>query len=259
MANFYSPNYFSSSIFKYDYAAIVESIISEYNPKRIIDFGCGTGDLARAFASQEVAVEAIDGYSIPDFSNYNNIRFTKVDLNDFDATNSFLKQFDLKFDLAISIEVAEHLNPAMSMSFIHWLTSSADVIVFSAAVLNQDGDGHINCRSRLDWYSMIKQNSFVIADTLRQHFKFNQRLALWHKLNIVDYIHKDSVFAKKIVFDDLVERLIDAESFATSQCFHHVKTTSQRQNLLNLQPIKLAIFLRNFLIRLVGKKPLVID
>ena len=69
MTNFYNPTYFSSNIFKYDYTTIVESIISEYNPKRIIDFGCGTGDLAKAFASQGVVVEAIDGYSNPDFKN----------------------------------------------------------------------------------------------------------------------------------------------------------------------------------------------
>lgn len=259
MTNFYNPTYFSSNIFKYDYTTIVESIISAYNPKRIIDFGCGTGDLAKAFASQGVVVEAIDGYSNPDFSNYNNIRFTKVDLNDIEATNAYLKQFDIKFDLAISIEVAEHLNPDISLSFINWLTTSADVIIFSAAVHSQDGDGHINCRSRSDWYNMLKHNSFIIADTLRQHFKLNHNLGLWHKLNIIDYLHKDSAFAKKIVINDLVERLIAAESFAASQCFHYVKQTSQRQNLLNLQPIKLALYLRNILIRILGKKPLVID
>lgn len=257
--HFYHSGYFSSSIFNYDYAAIAESIIKEYQPKRIIDFGCGTGDLAKAFASRGIAVEAIDGYSNPDFSTYSNIRFTKVDLNNITSTQEFLNRFDVKFDLAVSIEVAEHLNPVVSPYFIEWMTSMADVIVFSAAVPSQDGDGHINCRSRSDWYQFIKQYDFVIADTLRQHFISNPRLGLWHKLNIVDYVQRNTAFAKRINPDELVERLIAAETFAASQCFHNVKQTQQRQNILNLQPVKSAVFLRNILVRLAGKKPLGID
>lgn len=253
MANFYHSGYFSSSIFDYDYAAIAETIIKEYQPKRIIDFGCGTGDLAKAFASRGVTVEAIDGYSTPDFSGYSNLRFTKVDLNNITATQTFLNQLETKFDLAISIEVAEHLNPDVSSSFIEWMTSMADVIVFSAAVPSQDGDGHINCRSRSDWYQFIKQHNFVIADTLRQYFTSNSRLGLWHKLNIVDYVQKDTAFAKRINPDELVERLITAETFAASQCFHYVKHTQLREWALNLQPVKAAVQFRNRLTRMLGK------
>ena len=91
MHQYYNSSYFNSEIFFYDYAAIADTIIKEYQPKRIIDFGCGTGDLAKAFASRDVSVEAIDGYSTPDFSLYSNIRFTKVDLNSVTDTQMFLK------------------------------------------------------------------------------------------------------------------------------------------------------------------------
>lgn len=259
MHQYYSASYFNSEIFDYDYSAIAETIINEYQPKRIIDFGCGTGYLAKAFAARGVTVEAIDGYSMPDFSKYSNIRFTKVDLNNVAATQTFLNQLGAKFDLAISIEVAEHLNPDVSSSFIEWMTSMADVIVFSAAVPSQDGDGHINCRSRSEWYEFIKQHDFVIADTLRQHFTSNSRLGLWHKLNIVDYVQNNTAFAKRINAAELAERLIAAETFAASHCFHYVKHTQQRQNILNLQPVKSAVWLRNTLVRLAGKKPLGID
>lgn len=253
MANYYHSGYFSSSIFKYDYGFIADVIIKGYQPKRIIDFGCGTGALAKAFASRGVQVQAIDGYSEPDFTAYDTIRFTKVDLNNEVATSEFLQQFDTKFDLAISIEVAEHLNPSVSSSFIEWMTSMADVIVFSAAVPNQDGDGHINCRSRSDWYQYIKQHNFVIADTLRQHFISNPSLGLWHKTNIVDYVKKDTGFAARINPVDLAERLIAAETFAASQCFHYVKQTQLRDWALSLQPIKFAFKFRNRLTRMLGK------
>jgi hypothetical protein len=259
MHQYYNSSYFKSEIFDYDYPALAETIIKEYQPKQIIDFGCGTGALAKAFACLGVQVQAIDGYSEPDFSTHDNIRFTKLDLNDIDAVHEFLKQFDAKFDLAISIEVAEHLNPAVSSSFIEWMTSVADVIVFSAAVPSQDGDGHINCRSRSDWYQFIKKYDFTIADTLRQHFISNPNLGLWHKFNVVDYVQKDTAFAKRINLFELTERLIAAETFAASQCFHYVKHTQQRQNILNLQPVKSALWLRNILVRMAGKRPLTIE
>lgn len=124
---------------------------------------------------------------------------------------------------------------------------------FSAAVPSQDGDGHINCRSRSDWYQFIKQDNFVIADTLRQHFISNPRLGLWHKLNIVDYLQKDSAFAKRIQAVELTERLIAAETFAASQCFHYVKHSQLREWALGLQPVKAAVQLRNMLTRMLGK------
>lgn len=259
MHQYYNSNYFTSDIFDYDYGSIADVIINEYQPKRIIDFGCGTGALAKAFASRGVQVQAIDGYSEPDFSAYDTIRFKKVDLNNINTTADFLKQFDTKFDLAISIEVAEHLNPAVSSSFIEWMTSMADVIVFSAAVPGQDGDGHINCRSRSDWYQFIKQCNFTIADTIRQHFTSNPNLGLWHKFNIVDYVKKDTAFANRINPVELAERLLAAETFAASQCFRYVKHTQQRQNILNLEPVKSAVWLRNILVRMAGKRPLGID
>lgn len=253
MSNYYHSGYFSSDIFKYDYAAIAEEIIKQYHPGTIIEFGCGTGDLAKAFAARAVKVVAIDGYSIPDFSEYNNIQFTNVDLNNATATEEFLSKYDSKFDLAISIEVAEHLNPEISASFIQWMTSMADVVIFSAAVPSQDGDGHINCRSRSEWYQFLKQQDFLITDTLRQHFISNTRLGLWHKLNIVDYVHKNSIYARNIDPAVLVDRLIAAETFAASQCFHYLKHTQLRDWALNLQPVKLAVKFRNMFTRILGK------
>lgn len=253
MSKYYNSTCFSSGIFQYDYAAIAETIIKEYQPKCIIDFGCGTVALASEFVSRGITVESFDGYSTPDFSMYSNIQFTKVYLNNLTATQEFLNQLNKKFDLAISIEVAEHLNPVVSSTFIHWMTSIADVVVISAAVPSQDGVGHINCRYRSDWYQLIKKHDFVISDTLRNHFTSNTRLGLWHKLNIVDYVKENTFYANRINSDELSERLIAAETFAASQCFHYVKHTQLREWALRIQPVKAAVQFRNRLTRMLGK------
>ena len=109
MSIYYNQNYFSSSIFQYDYSAIADAIIEQYKPKSIIEFGCGNGELSMAFAARGVLVEAIDGYSSPDFKHYPNIRFSKVDLNNIEDVNIFLSSLGKKFDISMSFEVAEHL------------------------------------------------------------------------------------------------------------------------------------------------------
>jgi hypothetical protein len=67
----------------------------------------------------------------------NAIDFQNIDLNKpFSAPE--------KLDLTISVEVAEHLEPKVAVQFIRCLTNSSDVILFSAAYLNQGGTNHLN-------------------------------------------------------------------------------------------------------------------
>ncbi len=49
-----------------------------------------------------------------------------------------------RFDLAISLEVAEHLSAERAKGFVHDVTRLADFILFSAAVPFQGGRNHIN-------------------------------------------------------------------------------------------------------------------
>ena len=49
-----------------------------------------------------------------------------------------------KFDLAISLEVAEHLKSSSSEDFVQSLTTLAPMILFSAAIPHQGGLHHIN-------------------------------------------------------------------------------------------------------------------
>ena len=56
--------------------------------------------------------------------------FSAVDLN-----KSF--EVDRRFDLAVSMEVADQLAPESSATFVHSLTQLADIVLFSAAVPGQ--------------------------------------------------------------------------------------------------------------------------
>jgi hypothetical protein len=50
----------------------------------------------------------------------------------FDFQNNVF--FDKKYDLAVSLEVAEHLPIESAANFINSITQSADLVLFSAAI-----------------------------------------------------------------------------------------------------------------------------
>jgi hypothetical protein len=49
-----------------------------------------------------------------------------------------------RFDLAISLEVAEHLPEGSAGALVSTLIEAAPVVVFSAAIKGQSGTNHIN-------------------------------------------------------------------------------------------------------------------
>ena len=113
-------------------------VLSLVNPASVADFGCGVGTWVRALLDMGVTdVVGIDGNYIRDESLViPGDRFVRTDI----AQPAHL---DRKFDVAISMEVAEHLPPSRAAVFIDTLTRHSDVVLFSAAVPHQGGSPSI--------------------------------------------------------------------------------------------------------------------
>lgn len=258
MSNYYNNNYFTSQIFDYDYDAIADAIIHQYHPGSVIEFGCGNGNLSKALAAKGIIVEAVDGYATPDFTGHEGIRFTKLDLNNDATVKSFLSGLNKKFDIALSFEVAEHLNPESSAPLIGWMTSMADVVIFSSAVLEQAGDGHINCRSREFWHHLFEENQFMIADTIREKIRNNKKVARWYRHNIIDYCRLKNPYTS-VDYNKLITRLVASDSAASSDYYLAYRKMEYRDQILNMQPIRFVFQLRNRIKKMLGKKPIVIE
>ena len=112
-----------------------------------------------------------------------------------------------KYDLAISIEVAEHINEEYSNLFIDNLCSAADVVLFSAAIPYQSGDGHVNCQWPSYWQQKFNQRGFVPADFIRREIWNNDKVALHCRQNICLYISEKS--EKCTYFKDKISDVID--------------------------------------------------
>jgi hypothetical protein len=78
---------------------------------------------------------------------------------------------DRRFDLAICVEVAEHLRPEHGPSLVDDLCRLSEAVLFGAALPHQPGKGHINCRphhgmrrTAFDVYHPLLVNPAVLAD-----------------------------------------------------------------------------------------------
>lgn len=245
----YNKEYFNEGIFSTDYDFVAKVIMDCYQPKSIIEFGCGNGSLSIALNGLGAAIDAVDGYSEPDFSNYPEISFKRVDLNNRDEINNHIN--GRQYDLAICTEVAEHLQPESSRYLITSMARCAPVLIFSAAVPHQEGNGHINCQSRAFWHNLFTSEGFKLQDSLREVLRTNSDLAIWYKLNLVDYIANNK---KGIEQDAVIKNLIASESFASSLYYEKNNQNSINEAYLNMPFIKQYFQARNSLKKVLKRQ-----
>ena len=143
----------------------------------VVDFGCGAGGWLRAAADligQAGAVPAllgIDGPHARAFAECPGAQFIFQDLEHrIRVPNTF--------QLAISMEVAEHLTEARAAGFVEDLTRASDVILFSAAIPGQGGTHHINEQWQSYWIEMFAARDYACFDILRPRLWRNAVLAL---------------------------------------------------------------------------------
>jgi hypothetical protein len=131
-------------------------------------------------------VLGIDGIQVsPNEMNIEPSEFCKKNLTSF---------FDLekKYDLLISLEVAEHLPENAANTFIKSLTNHSDYILFSAAIPGQGGQYHINEQWPNYWNEKFIENGYEAYDILRNHFWNNKNVFWWYKQNMILYVKQNS-------------------------------------------------------------------
>ena len=73
-----------------------------------------------------------------------------------------------KYDLAISLEVPEHLSSDSAAIFVENLVNASDVILFSAAIPLQGGQNHINEQWVEFWQAEFVKYDYVFYDLIRK-------------------------------------------------------------------------------------------
>jgi SAM-dependent methyltransferase len=173
----------------YQSALIVLSDLFQFLPHNsIVDVGCGTGTWLKAaleLGAHEVV--GIDGDAVPlDLLDVEKPCVTLIDLN-----NKI--RIEKKFDMAICLEVAEHLLPSRGPELIRDLTELSDVVLFGAAIPYQIGTGHINCRWQSFWAGLFEGEGFVRTSYIQQKYWLDRRINVVYRQNASIYIDKKSV------------------------------------------------------------------
>lgn len=161
---------------------ILALLFERFRPGSVLDVGCGIGSwlaVARELGIGEI--QGVDGDWLDEkLSRVEPARIRKVDLE---------KGFDLgrRFDLAISLEVAEHLSADAADSFVGCLARHADVILFSAAIPFQGGHHHVNEQFPEYWEQLFEARGYVPVDFLRPLIWNFSDVLPWLKQNILIY------------------------------------------------------------------------
>jgi Glycosyl transferase family 11. len=145
-------------------------------PESVIDIGCGVG-------------EWNNGH--PDYTGVD-FRINKKDLlipaENFiscDLNNTYLEP-GRKYDLALCLEVAEHLRPNRAEGLIKMLCSLSDRVLFSAAIPYQGGTGHINERFQTYWAGLFAEHGFGAAE-IQPAIRDCPDIEFWYRQNIILY------------------------------------------------------------------------
>jgi SAM-dependent methyltransferase len=168
-------------------SVIVPMLIERFAPSSVIDVGCGIGTWASCFIESDIKhVVGLDGQYV----DHDQLLIPK---DAFRPTDLAEPLPDLgKFDLAISLEVAEHLPPSRSVSFVADLTGLAEVVVFSAAIPGQGGTDHVNERWQDEWAALFEEHGYVAVDCIRPRVWADPQVQWWYQQNLIVYVKRNA-------------------------------------------------------------------
>jgi SAM-dependent methyltransferase len=167
---------------------IIPIILELIRPQSVIDVGCGNGGWLAEFLNFGVKdILGVDG----DYIAADDLQIAR---EKFLARN--LEQppkIKRQFDLALSLEVAEHLAPEWAETFIDSLVRLAPVVVFSAAIPCQGGIHHINEQWPEYWIKLFADRQYQVIDCLRKKIWSNDKIEWWYIQNIFIFIRQDKL------------------------------------------------------------------
>jgi SAM-dependent methyltransferase len=161
---------------------ILPRLIGRYNPQSVADFGCGVGTFLYMFA-KAISTEyyfGIDNYDYGDDLQIPKCKFLCTDLSES------MQDYNYKFDLTVSLEVAEHIpNADNFLDTLDHFTNKA--ILFSAATPGQGGKDHVNEQPVQYWIHHFAKRGFMMHDIIRPIIRGVMGIPDYYKNNIFVY------------------------------------------------------------------------
>src|SRR5688572_29866528 len=160
--------------------AVVPLLIKSVNPKSVVDLGCGHGEWLSVFRELGVSdLLGVDGAWAKDMQAAS----LSAALHEHDLTQPLY--LSRRFDLALCLELAEHLDIARAQSLVEDLTRLAPVIAFSASIPFQGREGHRNEQWQSYWTGLFEAQGYQPFFALRHALWENEEMELSYRQTLV--------------------------------------------------------------------------
>lgn len=187
--------------------AVVPLIYDLVRPRTVADIGGGEGWWGRAFYDRGCDVLVADSsgaglewkFEIESGPERRRIDFLPVDLTlkgwaariaAERASIAAIHGGRSRFDLALCLEVAEHLPADAAETLVAGLCSLAPVVLFSAAIPGQGGHGHVNEQWPAYWAERFHAFNYVAGD-IRPRVWDDELVEPWYRQNLLIFASLD--------------------------------------------------------------------
>jgi len=133
------------------YSRLAEAVYERLRPESAVDVGCGTGFVLARLAERGVEVRGIEGSRHAIEASPIRDRIVRANL-EREVPNLG------RFDVAICIEVAEHLPKRVAPALVEGLAAMSDRVLFTAAQPGQGGTHHVNEQPREFWLDLFARH-----------------------------------------------------------------------------------------------------
>jgi hypothetical protein len=173
---------------------IVPRLLKLVNLRSVVDVGCGTG--AWLYVFKEEGVERVCGLD-GRWVSQQQLLIPREDFKTVDLASTW--SINDVYDLAVSLEVGEHLPHDRADHLIQQLTSAAPVVLFSAALPGQEGTNHVNEQWPEYWLKRFESRGFVRLDPIRRHVWQDPRVAWYYQQNLYLFVHEELLCRSSIL------------------------------------------------------------
>jgi SAM-dependent methyltransferase len=188
----YSAKYYQTLVEPYARKSVpqmAQSIAETFHPQSVIDIGCGSGALLVAL--RKLGVRRLLGFDASE-AGLDIARARGLDTRKFDIVTEKLL-YSACYDVAVSMETAEHLPASAADRYIELLCSLAPFIIFTAAHPGQGGIGHLNEQPPEYWIALFNAHGFQGLEKTVSNWQ-----PAWHSAGVADfYTNNLMVFRKK--------------------------------------------------------------
>ena len=198
-AQMYTPGYFKDLGGDIEAGVMADVICNSIMPLSAIDVGCGNGQLLKALQERGISILGIDGTWAKDSLVIDKKYFMGRDLEKEDITQQS------KYDVAICLEVAEHLNEKVAKHFISELCNLSDIVVFSSGKPYLSDKTHKNEQYASYWMHLFRDNGFYPSNLIRAQLWDKLVVPVWYKQNTILYVKETNSRASRFPRAQLID------------------------------------------------------